>query len=96
MLKLLDIKVSRGVRFCFNLVLLVLLWFYAFNMELGESFHFSVSAFPFLVLISIGCYALYRIGLDLYILEDRPDEAKKLDDEILAARFDLQKKGLKF
>lgn len=96
MLKLLGIKVSRGTRFCFNLVLLSLFWFYAYNLELNESFHFSVSAFPFWLVISLGCYALYKIGLDLFILEDRPDEAKKLDSEITSARSELQQKGLKF
>lgn len=95
MLKLLGIKVSRGTRFCFNLLMLSLVWFYAYNMELGDSFHFTVTAFPFWLLISLGCYALYKIGLDLLILEDRPDEAQKLDSEVAAARAELSKKGLK-
>lgn len=43
-----------------------------------EKVRFIVRAMPWYGLISLGCYCLYRLGMDLLNYRDRPDEIPKL------------------
>ena len=95
MLKLLGIKSSRGTRISVNLFLLAAVWWYLFNLELGESYAFTISAVPYWFLIAFGSYALWKIGIGLYSLRDCTNEAQLLDIEIKQAKEYLMKKGFK-
>eukprot|EP01033_Poteriospumella_lacustris_P006331 gene6331-4546_t len=50
---------------------------------------------PWYGLISLGCYCLYRLGMDLLNYRDRPDEIPKLAEDVKRAREDLQRRGFK-
>ena len=43
-----------------------------------EKVRFIVRAMPWYGLISLGCYCLFRLGMDLLNYRDRPDEIPKL------------------
>jgi len=51
--------------------------------------------FPWYLLVSLGCYCLFRLGKDLLSFRNCPEEVKKLEDDIVIARADLKKRGLK-
>ena len=50
---------------------------------------------PWYLLVSLGCYCLFRLGCDLLAFNNCPEEVKKLEADIVAAREDLKKRGLK-
>jgi Dolichol-phosphate mannosyltransferase subunit 3 (DPM3). len=95
MLKLLGIKSSRGSQLTVNFILVSLLWWYFFNLELGSSYEFAVSAVPYWFLVTFGCYALIKIGFGLFWLRDCVEDSASLDIEIKQAKEFLTKKGFK-
>jgi dolichol-phosphate mannosyltransferase subunit 3 len=95
MLQTLGIKVSRGVKLSTNILMLIGLWWYLFNLELGTAYEFMISAVPYWVLVTFGSYALWKIGLGLYCLRDCVKESLELESEIKQAKEFLNKKGLK-
>ena len=56
---------------------------------------FWVQAFPFYLLISLGCYCLWKLGVDLLMFKDCPEDIPKLAKEIEQVREDLKRRGFK-
>ena len=52
-----------------------------------EKVRFIVRAMPWYGLISLGCYCLYRLGMDLLNYRDRPDEIPKLAEVHTTTQF---------
>lgn len=50
---------------------------------------------PWYLLVSFGCYCLYKLGSDLLNFRNCPEEIKKLETDITNARKDLSKRGFK-
>lgn len=95
MLRLLGIKSSRGTQLIINFLMFTLIWLYLYQLELGEGYKFSISAAPYWALMSLGSYALWKIGRGLATLRDCVKESSELDQEIKEAKIYLSSKGLK-
>lgn len=52
-----------------------------------------IYALPWLWLVSLGCYCLGKLGIDLLTFNDYPHEIKALEADIDAARADLASRG---
>lgn len=61
-----------------------------------NTYFFVVAQMPLYGLVLFGCYALCSIGYHLFVLEDCTAAQKELQDQIVEARRELSKSGIKF
>ncbi|TMW69260.1 hypothetical protein Poli38472_001416 [Pythium oligandrum] len=54
-----------------------------------------VQVLPMYALVSFGAYSLAVIALSVMAVTDCPEAAKELDRQVLEAKEDLRKKGMK-
>lgn len=52
-----------------------------------------INTLPWFWLMSLGCYCLGKLGMDLLTFNDFPHEIKALEADIAAAREDLASRG---
>jgi dolichyl-phosphate mannosyltransferase polypeptide 3 len=96
MLKLLGFRPTVGTQWLFTLAVLTALWGYLYNIELGLTFHSIVLVLPYWALITLGCYAMLSIGMNLAAVKDCVADSEELSRQIAEARQELSRKGLEF
>ena len=65
------------------------------TLHVLDQAHSLLEVAPWYLLVSLGCYCLYRLGTDLLAFNSCPHEIKALENDISAARKDLAKRGMK-
>jgi len=63
------------------LLVLTFTWstLFFFRDQLGELLQQYLVLFPWYILICFGCYCLGKLGLDLLLFKDFPNETKKIE-----------------
>mgnify|MGYP000274172678 CR=1 FL=1 len=54
----------------------------------------TINALPWLALMWLGCYCLFKLGWDILSYRDMPEAIEELAQEIKTARGDLKKRGV--
>ncbi|KAJ8354816.1 hypothetical protein SKAU_G00223830 [Synaphobranchus kaupii] len=73
-----------------------LLTFDVLDLQLPQAYREVVWPMPVYLLMVFGCYSLATVGYRVATFNDCEDAAKELQAQIIEARADLEKKGLKF
>jgi dolichol-phosphate mannosyltransferase subunit 3 len=55
----------------------------------------TVDAFPYILLVWLGCYCLFKLGYDVLSYKNMPEAIDELKIEMDHARVDLKRKGFK-
>uniref|UniRef100_A0A0E9SWG7 Dolichol-phosphate mannosyltransferase subunit 3 n=1 Tax=Anguilla anguilla TaxID=7936 RepID=A0A0E9SWG7_ANGAN len=73
-----------------------LLTFDVLDLQLPQAYREMVWPMPVYLLVVFGCYSLATVGHRVAAFNDCEEAAKELQSQIIEAREDLEKKGLKF
>lgn len=73
-----------------------LLTFDVLDLQLPQAYREVVWPMPVYLLVVFGCYSLATVGYRVATFNDCEEAAKELQSQIIEAREDLKKKGLKF
>lgn len=73
-----------------------LLTFDVLDLQLPQAYKEVVWPMPVYLLVVFGCYSLATVGYRVATFNDCEEAAKELQSQIIEAREDLEKKGLKF
>ncbi|XP_035257369.1 dolichol-phosphate mannosyltransferase subunit 3-like [Anguilla rostrata] len=73
-----------------------LLTFDVLDLQLPQAYREVVWPMPVYLLVVFGCYSLATVGYRVATFNDCEEAAKELQSQIIEAREDLEKKGLKF
>lgn len=82
--------------FAVLLTLWLLLLQYASDQAKDPHMLQVVMALPIYALLSYGAYSLAVIAFSVMAVQDFPEAAKELENQVVEARADLIKKGFKF
>lgn len=66
------------------------------KMSIPRTYREVAWPMPLYLLVTFGCYSLATVGYRVATFNDCDDAAKELQAQIIEAREDLRKKGLKF
>ncbi|KAJ8287922.1 hypothetical protein COCON_G00005810 [Conger conger] len=73
-----------------------LLTFDVLDIQLPQAYREAVWPMPVYLLVVFGCYSLATVGYRVATFNDCEEAAKELQAQIIEARADLERKGLKF
>lgn len=82
------------------LVIGALAWFglriwVGLDVDVSRGLGATTNALPWLLLMSLGSYCLFKLGYDIFSYRDMPESIGELAQEIKTAKTDLRRKGMK-
>ena len=87
---------SRGSTVVAIGAVFAMLWGIAFYQTLSEGSyaHTLIKALPSYLVIVLGCYAMFEIGVNIYTIQDSPKEHQNLLEDIKRAVKNLPERVL--
>lgn len=83
---------SRGTRVSTIFSVCLVFWGLAyFQTDKGTYQHDLVKVFPSYLIMLLGCYAMFQIGLNIFSIRDCPQDHQALLEDVKRARSKLPK-----
>ncbi|KAG8519949.1 Dolichol-phosphate mannosyltransferase subunit 3 [Galemys pyrenaicus] len=95
-----EVTMTKLAQWLWGLALLGSTWaaltMGALGLELPSAYREVLWPLPAYLLVSAGCYALGTVGYRVATFHDCEDAARELQSQILEARADLARRGMRF